>query len=142
MDPMPIVVPVRFSGGGLTMQTTTSRMSFDTLFVRCLVAPKQAADVTLELTLPDDVQPVRIKGTITETIAIGKKGKEAGFWVKVSGDERLEAFLRKKAGLAPVVRPAPQAPAIAAEPPPPQPSQPQTRVFPRLRSRSAVMAEA
>src|SRR5712692_4778743 len=113
MDPMPIVVPVRFSGGGLTMQTTTSRMSFDTLFVRCLVAPRQAADVTLELKLPDDAKPVRIKGTITETIAIGNKGKEAGFWVHFATEPRLDAFLRQKAGLAPAAAPAAPAPARA-----------------------------
>jgi uncharacterized protein (TIGR02266 family) len=145
MDPMPIVVPVRFSGGGLTMQTTTSRMTFDTLFVRCLVAPKQAADVTLELTLPDDTKPVRIKGTITETIAIGNKGKEAGFWVHFVTEARLDAFLRQKAGLAPAapapsrapsVAPAASAPAASAAPLAPSP--PATRVFPRLSSRFKV----
>jgi uncharacterized protein (TIGR02266 family) len=149
MDPMPIVVPVRFSGGGLTMQTTTSRMSFDTLFVRCLVAPRQAADVTLELKLPDDAKPVRIKGTITETIAIGNKGKEAGFWVHFATEPRLDAFLRQKAGLAPAAAPAAPAPARApnaapaASAPAPSaapvaPSPPETRVFPRLSSRFKV----
>src|SRR5207244_6050067 len=115
MDPMPIVVPVRFSGGGLSMQTTSSRMTLEAVFVRCLVAPKQGAEISLQITLPEDVLPVQIKGTVTETVPIGSKGKEAGFWAKLGADPRLEAFLRKKAGLAPVVRPPPQAaPVVAA----------------------------
>src|SRR2546425_9548226 len=139
MDPMPIVVPVRFSGGGLSMQTTSSRMALEAVFVRCLVAPKQGAEISLQITLPEDVLPVQIKGTVTETVPIGSKGKEAGFWAKLGADPRLEAFLRKKAGLAPVVRPPPQAqpPAVIGAPAAPQP-QPQTRVFPRLRSRLKV----
>ena len=52
MDTLPIVVPVRFSGGGLAMQTTTSRMSSEGVFVRCLVSPKEGAELTLVLTLP------------------------------------------------------------------------------------------
>jgi uncharacterized protein (TIGR02266 family) len=133
---MPIVVPVRFSGGGLAMQTTTSRMSLDTLFVRCLVTPKLGGEVSLQLTLPDEPQPVELKGAISETIGIGNKGKEAGFWVKFNTHPRLEAFLRRKAGLAPI------APVVQAEAPsetfPSVPPQQQTRVFPRLRSRLKV----
>jgi len=35
------VVPVKFSGGGLSMQTTTSRIGADGAFVRSLVSPKR-----------------------------------------------------------------------------------------------------
>jgi hypothetical protein len=36
---LPLVIPIRFSGGGLTMQTTTSRIGAESLFVRSLIDP-------------------------------------------------------------------------------------------------------
>jgi uncharacterized protein (TIGR02266 family) len=155
MESLPIVVPVRFSGGGLTMQTTTSRMGLTGAFVRCLVGPKQGAEMTLEITLPGGKPAVKLRGTVTETIPIGSKGKEAGFWVQfASSDSALESFLVKKGGLQPG-RPAPKpsaaAPTAAAPPPPaaavrppaatPTPAAtepPRSRIFPRLRTRLRV----
>ena len=58
MESLPLVVPVRFSGGGLTMQTTTGRIAADAIFVRCVVTPKDGARVSLQLTLPDAPQPL------------------------------------------------------------------------------------
>src|SRR6266851_8821454 len=103
MDTLPIVVPVRFSGGGLGMQTTTSRMSAEGVFVRCLVSPKEGAEMTLVLTLPSAARPVEVAGTITERVGHATQGKEAGFWVQfgsLSDDafEQLEGFLRSKGG--------------------------------------------
>jgi uncharacterized protein (TIGR02266 family) len=104
MDTLNIVVPVRFSGGGLAMQTTTSRMSSKGAFVRCLVAPKEGAEMTLVLTLPSAARPVEVAGTITERVGHATQGKEAGFWVQfgsLSDDarEQLDGFLRSKGGL-------------------------------------------
>jgi uncharacterized protein (TIGR02266 family) len=137
MDSLPIVVPVRFAGGGLTMQTTSSRMSLEAVFVRCLVSPKEGAEVALQLMLPSEEKPVLAKGTVTESIPIGVKGKEAGFWARLSADAseraKLEAFLGKKGVVQ--TKAAPQ-PATPQAPVPVEPSP--TRVFPRLRSRLKV----
>src|SRR5438105_121927 len=100
MESLPLVVPIRFSGGGLTMQTTTSRMGMTGAFVRCLVGPKQGAEVALEITLPGGAPAVPLRGTVIETVPIGSKGKEAGFWVQfASSDSAIESFLVKKGGL-------------------------------------------
>src|SRR5260370_28004017 len=103
MDTLPLVVPVGFSGGGLGMQTTTSRMSSEGVFVRCLVSPKEGAEMTLVLTLPSAARPLEVAGTITERVGHATQGKEAGFWVQfgnLSDDalEQLEGFLRSKGG--------------------------------------------
>lgn len=148
MESLPIVVPVRFSGGGLTMQTTTSRMGLTGAFVRCLVGPKQGVEVALEITLPGGAPAVKLRGTVTETVPIGTKGKEAGFWVQfASSDSALESFLVKKGGLQ-LARPPPPAaaappaaavaPPAAAAPAPAAIDPPRSRVFPRLRTRLRV----
>src|ERR1700682_584405 len=120
MDALNIVVPVRFSGGGLGMQTTTSRMSTEGVFVRCLVSPKEGAEIALILTLPSAARPVEIAGTITERVGHATQGKEAGFWVKfgsLSDDarEQLEGFLRSKGGQV-TKRVTPSPPPSDAEP--------------------------
>ncbi len=101
-ETLPLVVPVRYSGGGLTMQTTTSRVGEDRLFVRGIVTPKQGATVALRITLPPGAaQPIEARGTVTECVAPGVQGREAGFWVKleaIAGDGRdlLQATLRDR----------------------------------------------
>ena len=153
MESLPLVVPIRFSGGGLTMQTTTSRMGMTGAFVRCLVGPKQGAEVALEITLPGGAPAVPLRGTVIETVPIGSKGKEAGFWVQfASSDSAIESFLVKKGGLQ-LARPPPPsaappsaaaapsavaAPPPAAAPAPPAIEPPRSRVFPRLRTRLRV----
>lgn len=102
MDSAPIVVPVRFAGGGLSMQTTTSRMSTDAAFIRSIVSPKEGSSVLLLLTLPGDAaKPLELHGTVSERIASGGHGKEAGFTVMFAdlgtiARDRMTAFLRTK----------------------------------------------
>ena len=100
-ETLPIVVPVRYSGGGLTMQSTSSRLSAEGVFVRGVVTPKQGALVSLQLTLPSGPRPVEARGTVTERVSPGDRGKEAGFWVRfdtISGDGNavLAALIRDR----------------------------------------------
>lgn len=100
-ETLPIVVPVRFSGGGITMQTTTSRLGTEGAFVRGVVTPKEGAVITVQLTLPGAPAPLEGRGTVTERVPPGVKGKEAGFWVHFDelseGDrEMLEALLHDR----------------------------------------------
>src|SRR5690242_20266164 len=83
MDALPLVVPVRFAGGGLSMQTTTSKVGLASVFIRCMVAPKPGAPLKIELTLPDAVAPVELTGTCGERVSPGDRTKEAGFWAKL-----------------------------------------------------------
>lgn len=78
MSNHPIVVPVRFSGGGLNMQSTTGRISSEGVFVRSLVSPKQGVQMTLQLQLPGERLPLRLSGTLTEVVS----GGTPGFWVR------------------------------------------------------------
>ena len=80
-ESLPIVVPVRFSGGGITMQTTSSRLGVEGVFVRGIVTPRDGAQVALQITLPE-VGALDARGTVTERVAPGVKGKEAGFFVR------------------------------------------------------------
>jgi uncharacterized protein (TIGR02266 family) len=97
-ETLPIVVPVRYSGGGLTMQTTSSRLSAEGVFVRGFVTPKEGSVLALTLTLPGAPQPVQAKAVITERVMPGEKGKEAGFWARFdtideAGRAALDALL-------------------------------------------------
>jgi uncharacterized protein (TIGR02266 family) len=76
---IPLVVPVRFSGGGLSMQTTTSRISADGVFLRCLLIPKDGAPMTLALSLPGSARPLNATGTVARG---DQAGKDHGFWVR------------------------------------------------------------
>lgn len=104
MDSAPIVVPVRFAGGGLSMQTTTSRMSAAGAFIRCLVSPKEGSPVLLLLTLPGEpssAKPLELHAVVTDRVASGGAGREAGFAVKFNelgtiARERVTSFLRSK----------------------------------------------
>src|ERR1700760_3695291 len=82
MDTVPLVVPVRFAGGGLSMQTTTSRLGTDGAFVRCVVSPKEGAEITIHLQIPEPVRIVEFPGVVIERVQPGSKGKEMGFWVE------------------------------------------------------------
>ncbi len=79
-ETLPMVVPVRYAGGGLTMQTTSSRLSAEGVFVRGVVTPKEGAQLTLTVTLPGG--QFQAKATITERALPGTAGKEAGFWAR------------------------------------------------------------
>jgi len=130
---LPLVVPVRFSGGGLSMQTTSSRVGKEGVFVRCLVSPKEGARVTVALTLPGNARPMEASGTVTERAHGGAPGKESGFWVQfdaLSGEAQaaLDALLRERglAGPPAAKAAAPAAPARIE------------RGFPRVQTRLQV----
>ncbi|HZX94582.1 MAG TPA: PilZ domain-containing protein [Myxococcales bacterium] len=119
-----LVVPVRFTGGGLAMQTTSSRIGPGGVFVRCLVAPKEGSKVTVALTLPGGARPFEAAGTVAERVQAAGQGKEAGFWVQfepLSKDARagLDALLAAR-GFKGAVAPSPEAqggrPAADVEP--------------------------
>ncbi|HUJ26812.1 MAG TPA: PilZ domain-containing protein [Myxococcales bacterium] len=99
---IPIVLPVRFSGGGLSMQTTTSRLSAGSVFVRSMVSPKEGARVELLLTLPGAPAPVKIDGSVTERAG----GPESGFTAKFDAlspeaNKHLSALLQSHGVAAP-----------------------------------------
>jgi uncharacterized protein (TIGR02266 family) len=100
-ETLPIVVPVRYSGGGLTMQSTSSRLSAEGVFVRGVVTPKAGAQIAIQLTLPGAPRPLEVRGTVADRVLPGDKGKEAGFWVRfeaMSDEGRgvLAALLRDR----------------------------------------------
>lgn len=102
-ETLPVVVPVRYSGGGLSMQTTSSRLSAEGVFVRGVVTPKQGAQIIVQLTLPGAPHAVEARGTVTERVMPGERGKEPGFWVRfdsLPGDSRalVQALLRERSG--------------------------------------------
>lgn len=106
---IPLVVPVRFSGGGLSMQTTTSRISAEGVFLRCLLIPKDGARIALTLSLPGSARPLDATGTVAP--GGDRAGKDHGFWVRfddVSEDARafLDVLLRSR-GVEGIGRPAP-----------------------------------
>jgi len=132
---LPLVVPVRFSGGGLSMQTTSSRVGREGVFVRCLVSPKEGARVMVALTLPKNARPLEAAGTVTERAQGGAPGKESGFWVQfealsAEAQAALDALLRERGLAAP--------PAAAAKAPAPAAPARIERGFPRVQTRLQV----
>lgn len=136
MDSVRIVVPVRFSGGGLSMQTTTSRLSAEGVFIRCLVAPREGAQIEVSIAIPELSKPFEAAGTVTERVSRGEPGKDTGFFVrfgelKSEVRAKLTDFLRSKGVGAPPPKPKPM-PAPAAEEPGPE------RAFARVPARLQV----
>jgi uncharacterized protein (TIGR02266 family) len=102
-DSLPIVVPVRFSGGGITMQTTSSRLGADSIFVRGVVTPKEGASITVLITLPDGLGLLDTRATVFERVLPNVKGKEAGFWARFEAlapeaAEQLDKLIRDRSG--------------------------------------------
>src|SRR5205085_2302605 len=94
-----LVVPVKFSGGGLSMQTTTSRIGAEGMFVRSLVCPKEGSKLSLSLSLPGAARPVDATGIVAPRPE--GSGKDQGFWVqfdRLSDDARvfLDVVLRSR----------------------------------------------
>jgi uncharacterized protein (TIGR02266 family) len=136
MDAIQLVVPVRFSGGGLSMQTTTSKVGLESVFIRCMVAPKSGAAIKIELTLPAAEGPVELTGTVSERVGPGDRTKEAGFWAKL---DPLNEYANKSLSAALGIR----APATPKAPPRVQrPEAPKTReasrAFERIKARLQV----
>jgi len=97
-----LVVPVRFSGGGLSMQTTTSRIGAEGVFVRSLVPPIEGSRLELSLSLPGPARPVDAKGIVGPRTV--ESAKESGFWVQfdsLSDEARafLDVLLRSRGGI-------------------------------------------
>jgi uncharacterized protein (TIGR02266 family) len=132
---IPLVAPVRFSGGGLSMQTTISRIGAEGMFVRSLVSPKEGSQMSLALSLPGSPRPVGVKGTVGPRPP--EVGKDPGFWVgfdELSPDARafLDVLLRSR-GVAGLRRPAKLATTPAKPPPGPEAGRAWPRVPARLR---------
>jgi uncharacterized protein (TIGR02266 family) len=141
-ESVPVVLPCRFSGGGLSMQTTTSRVSADGVFVRCLVSPKEGSPIELWLTLPGLKKPLEARGVLTERVNQG--GQEAGFFVRfgaLSPEARsaIDTLVRGK-GAAVQRQPAAAAPRPAAPRPAVPPSVPiaERRSWQRIPTRFLV----
>ena len=86
-----LVVPVKFAGGGLSMQTTTSRIGAEGMFVRSLVTPKEGSRLDLTISLPSSARPLDLAGLV---MASPEPTQEAGFWVQFDGlSDDLRSFL-------------------------------------------------
>ena len=86
-----LVVPVKFAGGGLSMQTTTSRIGAEGMFVRSLVTPKDGSRLDLTISLPGSARPLDLVGLV---MANPEPMQEAGFWVQFDGlSDDLRSFL-------------------------------------------------
>src|SRR3954469_8630440 len=126
---IPLVVPIRFTGGGLAMHTTSSRLGIDGLFVRCLVAPKEGSRVTLAMTLPGAKQPAEASGVVKERVGANAPGKEPGFWVEF---DPLPAATQALVEAA--IGEGKRAPSPSPGATPPQ----RPRAFPRVQTRLQV----
>jgi uncharacterized protein (TIGR02266 family) len=127
-----LVVPVKFSGGGLSMQTTSSRIGAEGMFIRSLVTPKEASRLALKISLPSSARPLDAVGIVSPN---PEPSPEHGFWVQFHDlpDETrsfLDVLLRSK-GL-----PGPGRPQRTAEkvvrPDQPEPKRTYERVPARL----------
>ena len=81
------------------MQTTTSRIGAEGMFVRSLVCPKEGSKLSLSLSLPGAARPVDATGIVAPRPE--GSGKDQGFWVqfdRLSDDARvfLDVVLRSR----------------------------------------------
>jgi uncharacterized protein (TIGR02266 family) len=91
METVPLVVPLRFAGGGLSMQTTSSRLGGQGAFVRCMISPKEGTRITVQLQPPGEPRSIDVAGVVTDRVQPGSRGKDMGFWVEfneVDADSR------------------------------------------------------
>src|ERR1700694_4637552 len=93
------------------MQSTSSRLGPDSVFVRGMVTPREGAVLTLQITLPNAPQPLALRATVIERVQSNVKGKEAGFWARFDAPPpEATALIEKLLG----DRTAPGAPAKRA----------------------------
>jgi uncharacterized protein (TIGR02266 family) len=126
-----LVVPVKFAGGGLSMQTTTSRIGAEGMFVRSLVTPKDGSRLDLTISLPGSARPLDLAGLV---MANPEPTQEAGFWVQFDGlsdDLRsfIDVLLRSKGVRGPGRPQRPTETVIRADKP---------RAYPRVPARLRV----
>ena len=141
MDPIRLVVPVRFSGGGLSMQTTTSKVGLDRVFIRCMVSPKSGAPLKIELTLPGAEAMVEVTAVCGDRVAPGDRTQDVGFWALLDAlSEYAHRCLSKAVGATtpPAGTPPVKTAATAKEPAAPAKRADQTRAFERVKMRLQV----
>jgi uncharacterized protein (TIGR02266 family) len=134
MPAIALVAPVRFAGGGLSLQTTISRLGPEGVFVRSLVSPREGAKMDLALSLPGAARPLHVKGTVATRPP--DVGKDAGFWVtfeEVPDDARafIDVLLKTR-GVAGRTRPRPAPESRAAK------RAEEGRAWPRIPARLRV----
>jgi uncharacterized protein (TIGR02266 family) len=130
LSTIPLAIPVRFSGGGLSLQTTSGRIGAEGVFLRSIVSPKEGARLDLALWLPGSQRPLDATGTVLRR---ENAGNEQGFWVRfdeVSEDARafLDVLLRSR-GVAGLGRAAPRPARARAD---------SARAYPRIPARLRV----
>ena len=125
------------------MQTTTSRLSAEGVFIRCLVAPREGSLISLTIAIPDLTGAFDASGTVTERVNRREAGKDLGFFVqfvdlKTEMRAKLEGFLRTKG----IGLPTPRPPVRVPTPPPPPPPSAEVagphRAFARVPARLQV----
>src|SRR3954469_4700606 len=126
-----LVVPVKFVGGGLSMQTTTSRIGAAGMFLRSLVTPKAGARMELKISLPGSARPLDASAVVAQG---PEASQDRGFWVQfetLSDDARafLDAILRSKGVPGPGRPQPPPTPAVRPE---------RARAYDRLAARLRV----
>ncbi len=86
------------------MQTTTSRIGAESVFVRSLISPKEGSRVMLSLSLPGSARALDATGTVAASGV--EPARDHGFWVRfdpISEEARafLEVLLHSKGGTPP-----------------------------------------
>ena len=91
----PYVVPVRFAVGTQVVQATTSALSVECAFVRCLVPPRPGERISMRLYLPGEA-PLRLSAKVRP-----RSGREAtmGFWADFEPDPSARRRIARLLGL-------------------------------------------
>jgi uncharacterized protein (TIGR02266 family) len=85
----PFVIPVRFTAGGRSAQSTTLALAIDCAFVRCIVPPPAGEKVSLQLYVPEG-GPLQVTGAVRE-----RSSNPTGFWVAFDKDLKAQARLSR-----------------------------------------------
>lgn len=130
MDRAPIVFPIRFATRNVAVQTTTSELAPDGVFVRCLESPPAGTAVAMRLHLPGARTPLEVDGEVRE---VAPAQGEAGFWAEfVNLGEAGKAQIAELLSRRKVSGTLPQGAAPA------DPQEDPRRAFPRHSARFAV----
>ena len=102
---IPLVIPVRFSGRLFSVQTTTGRISEESVFVRSLDSPKEGSSVSLQLALPGSRGMLDATGIVSPQLE--PSANEHGFWVKFDALPQptralLDALLQERRARGPL----------------------------------------
>ena len=132
-----LVVPVKFVGGGLSMQTTTSRIGAEGMFLRSLVTPKEGSRMELKVWLPGSARPLDATAVVAPS---PEPSQDRGFWIQfetLSEDAHafLDAILHSRGIRGPG---RPQPPPTRAVRPGPPPAQTRPRAYDRVAARLRV----